>query len=286
MPFETNELLFQPPGHFYSPIGDRTEMRQHFARLEAAMPRSVPGIRIDDGAMLALWNILVRAMSDCSFPEHASHTHRYHFENDMYSYGDALVYRSMLKHVRPERLIEIGSGYSSAVALDTRDEIGAPRSITFVEPYPDALHRMLRETDRARVRMLVDKVQNVALDVFAELCAGDVLFVDSSHVIKTGSDVQFIIWRIVPSLKPGVIVHFHDVFWPFEYPPGWAIDENRSWNEVYVLWAFLAYNAGFEIVFFNDYFFRFFTAQATRMSPLFARNPGGGLWIRKLSVVG
>lgn len=281
MPFETRELLFQPPGHFYSPIGDRAEMHQHFARLQAAPPRSVAGIRIDDAAMLALWDILAGAMADCSFPEHPSETHRYHFVNDTYSYGDALVYRSLLKHVRPARLIEVGSGYSSAVALDTRDEIGAPSSITFVEPHPAMLERVLRETDRASVRMLVDKVQNVSLDVFAELADGDVLFVDSSHVMKTGSDVQFLMQQVVPSLQSGVIVHFHDVFWPFEYPPGWAIDENRSWNEVYVLWAFLAYNPGFEIVFFNDYFFRFFAPQATQMAPLFARNPGGGLWIRK-----
>lgn len=282
MPFETKELLFQPPGHFYSPISDPAEMQQHFTRLEAAPPRSVPGIRIDDGAILALWDRLVREMADCSFPEHAGETHRYHFYNDTYSYGDALVYRSMLKHFRPRRLIEIGSGYSSAVALDTRDEIGAPPSITFVEPYPDMLNRILRDSDRATVRMLVDKVQNVSLDVFAELHDGDVLFVDSSHVMKTGSDVQFIMQQIVPSLKPGVIIHFHDVFWPFEYPPGWAITENRSWNEAYMLWAFLAYNPEFEIVFFNDYFFKFFGPQVAQTSPLFARNPGGGLWIRKL----
>lgn len=280
MPFETRELLFQPPGHFYSPIGDRAEMQQHFTRLEAA-PRSVPGIRIDDDAMLALWDVLVREMSDCSFPEHADGTHRYHFHNDMYSYGDALVYRSMLKRFRPRRLIEIGSGYSSAVALDTRDGVGAPSSITFVEPHPEPLDRMLRPADRASVRLLVDKVQNVGLEVFAELEDGDFLFVDSSHVVKTGSDVQFILQRILPSLASGVTIHFHDVFWPFEYPPGWAIDENRSWNEVYVLWAFLAYNAGFEIVFFNDYFFKFFGARAAQASPPFARNPGGGLWIRK-----
>jgi len=282
MPFETKELLFQPPGHFYSPIGDRAEMHRHFTRLQANLPRRLPGIRIDDRAMLALWDDLVREMTDCSFPEQARETHRYHFSNGMYSYGDALVYRSMLKRFRPARLIEIGSGYSSAVALDTRDEIGAPPSITFVEPYPDALDRMLRDTDRANVRMLVEKVQNLTLDVFAELRDGDVLFVDSSHVMKTGSDVQFIMQQIIPSLQAGVIMHFHDVFWPFEYPPGWAINENRSWNEVYMLWAFLAYNPGFEIIFFNDYFFKFFAPQATQMSPLFARNPGGGLWIRKL----
>jgi predicted transcriptional regulator len=108
----------------------------------------------------------------------------------------------------------------------------------------------------------------------------DVLVVDSTHVLKTGSDVNTILFEILPALASGVYIHFHDVFYPFEYPREWAYQE-RAWNEVYALRAFLQYNDAFEIVYFN-HFFALFHAERLRVAmPLCATTPGSGLWLRK-----
>jgi hypothetical protein len=109
------------------------------------------------------------------------------------------------------------------------------------------------------------------------------LFIDSSHVAKTASDVNFEIFELLPRLKPSVIVHFHDIFYPFEYPHGWIFDIRRSWNEIYFLRAFLMYNSAFEILFFNDYFACKFPHLTEHGPSHFRQNPGGGLWLRKLA---
>jgi hypothetical protein len=276
-----NTKLFVSPGHFYSPVPDAAEAADRLRRLEGPPPSTVGGIAIDEVAMRHLWEILVRGMTDCDFTEQKRDDRRYYYDNEFYSYGDALVFRSMLKNFVPRRLIEIGSGFSSAVALDTRDACGAPREMTFIEPHPERLRALLREGDAAGTRLLVSRVQEVDPDLFAGLQAGDFLFVDSSHVVKTGSDLHHILFEVVPRLAKGVILHFHDVFWPFEYPATWAVDQLRGWNEVYFLRAFLTGNLDFEITFFNDYYAKLNAASVAESAPLFARNPGGGLWLRK-----
>jgi hypothetical protein len=125
-------------------------------------------------------------------------------------------------------------------------------------------------------------VQEVSLSVFEVLRNGDFLFIDSSHVMKTGSDVCQELFEILPRLAPGVFIHFHDMLWPFEYREDWVLRENRSWNELYALRAFLTFNDRFEIVFFNDYFRRFNEPLIQATYPLFLRNSGGSLWLRKL----
>jgi hypothetical protein len=241
----------------------------------------VDGIAIDEVAMRHMWDALVRSMADCDFTEQRREGRRYFYDNEFFSYGDALVFRSMLKIFAPRRLIEIGSGFSSAVALDTRDAFGVPSEITFIEPHPERLCSLLREGDEAGATVRLSRVQEVDSDLFARLEAGDFLFVDSSHVVKTGSDVHHILFEVVPRLTSGVILHFHDVFWPFEYPAVWAVDQLRGWNELYFLRAFLTGNPAFDIMFFNDYYAKLNSMSVAKSVPLFARNPGGGLWLRK-----
>ncbi len=185
---------------------------------------------------------------------------------------------------RPANLIEVGSGYSSAAALDiVEHSLGWTTRCLFIDPHPN--HRLLgllRSDDAERVEIRSAPVQDVELEIFDRLGAGDVLFIDSTHVAKTGSDVVHHLTRVLPRLRPGVMVHFHDVFYPFEYPEKWAISENRSWNEVYFLHAFLQDNAAWEIVFFNDFMGRVHADMMARAMPLFIKNPGGSLWLRKV----
>jgi hypothetical protein len=120
------------------------------------------------------------------------------------------------------------------------------------------------------------------VELFQQLQCGDFLFIDSTHIVRTGSDVCFELFEILPRLAPGVIVHFHDIFWPFEYSRDWVVDENRSWNELYALRAFLTDNRNWGIMFFNDYFAKLERPLIENTFPTFLRNAGGALWMQRL----
>jgi hypothetical protein len=186
----------------------------------------------------------------------------------------------MIRRFQPKKIIEIGSGFSSAVMLDTNELFFENKiKLTFIEPYASRLLSLMTESDKKSVTIIQSDVQLVGLEIFKKLQADDILFVDSTHVAKTGSDVLYILFKILPSLQSGVIIHFHDVFYPFEYPQKWVFDE-RSWNEDYFLKAFLMYNDKFEIVLFSDYLHRLHKEAFEKM-PLSYNDTGGNFWVVK-----
>jgi hypothetical protein len=128
--------------------------------------------------------------------------------------------------------------------------------------------------------ILPAKVQSVDTQLFASLQANDMLLVDSTHVSKLRSDVNHVFFEILPVLGEGVLVHFHDIFWPFEYPKD-SVSKGLAWNEAYLLRAFLQFNNSYEIVFFADYMHQRYKAWFEKHMPLFLRNPGGNFWLRK-----
>lgn len=207
---------------------------------------------------------------------------RFYYDNPAYSYGDAILLSCLLMELRPRRLVEFGSGYSSCVTLDINDRfLNGELDCTFIDPYPQTLAKLLDANDPGRRRILTSKAQDIDLSIIDALEAGDILFIDSTHVTKAGSDVNFHVFTVLPRLKPGVYVHFHDVFYPFEYPEEWFFEGNRSWNEIYLLRAFLMYNQQFEIVAFNHYLAHEHKPIMEALMPLFMRNHGGGLWLRR-----
>lgn len=151
--------------------------------------------------------------------------------------------------------------------------------MTFVEPYPTLLKKLIKNKATDDYKIINKKVQEVSIDVFKELKEGDFLFIDSSHVSKTGSDVNYELFEILPSLNSGVIIHIHDIFYPFEYPKEWVL-EGRNWNENYLLRAFLSYNKDFEILFFSQYLHKYYPEKFKNM-PLMYKNWGGNIWLRK-----
>ena len=151
--------------------------------------------------------------------------------------------------------------------------------MTFIEPFPARLFSLLTLKDKKNINLIKSEVQSVHLDNFKKLEAGDILFIDSSHVVKTASDVHFILFDVLPILKRGVFIHFHDVFYPFEYPKKWVLS-GINWNEDYFLKAFLMYNDEFEIRLFSEYLHRFHDIAFEKM-PLCYNNIGGNLWIEK-----
>jgi hypothetical protein len=153
-------------------------------------------------------------------------------------------------------------------------------AITCIEPRDERLRSRLKERDLRTTTLLASPVQDVPLATFDELAENDILFVDSSPVGKVGSDVNHILFRILPRLAPGVYVHFHDVFFPFEHPQEW-LDDRIFWNEGYGLHAFLQYDSAFEIVVWDQLLATFFAERMQPAMPLCLRNPGGSLWIRR-----
>jgi predicted O-methyltransferase YrrM len=272
-----------PIGHYYSPVVDPTFAGPYVAKVDGDQ-RSLPGIRLDDEAMVALWRSFDDFLTPRPFPIEQEEGHRYWFANRAYAFNDGTALYCMLRHFQPKRIIEVGSGYSSACTLETAERFLAEDvSLTFIDPRPKLLQELFSvEPPKRKVEIIGSIVQDIPLETFDVLEKDDVLFIDSTHVMKTASDVTYEFLEILPRLKPGVIVHIHDIFWPFEYPTRWSLDDNRSWNEIYALRAFLAFNDAFEIIFFGDYFWRFHKDELVRNAPWLNRNSGGGnIWLRR-----
>lgn len=189
------------------------------------------------------------------FTERKSANLRYWYDNGFFKRGDAQVYFGVLANFRPQRIIEIGCGFTTALALDAMEQFSLGTKLTLIEPDAARVRSLLRPNDLGRIELRQHKVQDVPADFFAALDKSDILFIDSSQVLKTGSDVGYELFEILPKLRPGVLVHIHhDIGNQFEYPYTWVFDEKRCYNEAYVVRAFLMHNAAFKTIFFNHFF--------------------------------
>ncbi|MFM0351449.1 class I SAM-dependent methyltransferase [Paraburkholderia sp. RL17-347-BIC-D] len=270
-----------PNGHFYSPIAPQEEIEKDADRIFAPWPRTLPGIDLREDEQLKFLEVVRGFYADLPFKAEKVEGLRYNYGNQAYSYSDGIILNSMLRYARPKRVIEVGSGHSSCMTLDT-SEIWLDNSVecTFIEPYPDLLHSLLKPGDEERISILPTRVQDVDLSVFKALEADDVLFIDSTHVSRVGSDVNRLIFDVLPTLAKGVYVHVHDIVYPFEYFRGW-IEAGRAWNEAYLLRAFLENNSDFEIVMFNTFMEHFHEDYFAKHLPLCLLNRGGSIWLRK-----
>lgn len=273
---------FVPPGHFYSPLVSLDEIRRDEQRVFHRADAHPAGIDMNEAAQLDLLAHFEALYPGVDFPQLKAASHRYYYENPAYGYSDAIMLHCMMRHFRPRRVIEVGSGFSSCAMLDTRERhLEGSVAMTFIEPFPELLLSLIRPSDRQDIEVVPARVQDVPLDKFRSLEAGDFLFIDSTHVSKTGSDVNYLIFEVLPALQAGVHIHIHDVFYPFEYPKEWVLG-GRSWNEIYVLRAFLQFNRAFSVTMMNTYLEHRHEARFASKMPLCLRNPGGSLWIRKL----
>ena len=272
---------FFPPGHFYSPLPSREEVATVFARGGFGPP--FPGVDLNEAGQVARLERFARFYSEQPYPEKAIEGRRFFLDNPSYGHFDAIMLWAMLREAQPKRIIEVGSGFSSAAMLDARDHggIGAPE-FTFIDPDMARLRPLLRAGDEGRVTLIEKIVQEVPLTTFAALGENDVLFIDSSHVSKIGRDVNRLFFDVLPTLAPGVIIHIHDVAGNLEYPREW-LDEVRAWNEQYLLRAFLMNNANYRIELFTGWLFNTRHAWFREHMPLCARGGGGQMWLRKLA---
>ncbi|MUG98649.1 class I SAM-dependent methyltransferase [Scytonema sp. UIC 10036] len=220
--------MWVPAGHYYSPIPSINEIKLKEKQIWNNSEKQVLGVDLNEQEQVSLLNELQQYYQELPFDSSKKENLRYFFENPAYSYSDAIFLYSMIRYVKPKRIIEVGSGYSSCVTLDTNELFfNNTISITLIEPYPELVRSLMKEEDKSRVEIIQKNLQDVSLNIFLELMPGDFLFIDSTHVAKINSDVNYIFARILPSLNSGVYIHFHDIFYPFEYPKEW-IYEGRA----------------------------------------------------------
>ena len=271
-----------PPGHFHSPLPDLDEIRAR-DREVFDRPPNLAGIDLRAHAQLALVDELRRYADDQPFGTDPRPGLRYHFQNDYFGWGDGLVLFCMLRHLRPARLIEVGSGFSSALMLDTAERfLDGKVELSFIEPFPERLLSLLREGDTGRVELLSQPVQEIDPAIFDRLQSGDVLFIDSSHVSKIGSDVNLLLLEVVPRLPAGVHVHVHDIVWPFEYSRQWVY-EGRAWNEAYLVRALLVDNPRLRVTFWSSYLRARHEEHMAAALPLWMRDSGTSMWLETVA---
>jgi len=276
--------LYIPPGHYYSPIVSTKEVFHDQKRI-FDKNNNLAGIDL---------NIAIQAMYLEAFKQYylefandyieASVDLIYTPNNGFYSYADGIFLFSFMRHLKPSTIIEIGSGYSSSLMYDVDNKyLENKTKLVFIEPYPEERFYKIFSKSKGNYEIVKSKVQNVDLGKFLDLGFNDILFIDSSHVSKTGSDLNFLLFDVLPKLKKGVIVHFHDIFYPFEYPLNHVLG-NRwfSWNEAYLLRSFLIFNSQFEIIFWNSFLEHSKSDFLQRDFPLYFKGGSASLWIRKL----
>lgn len=279
---------FVPPGHFYSPLPDAGQVRENEHRLFSTTQMPA-GIAWNEEGQREHLEQFGKFFADVPFTESPSQG-RYYLDNDFYAYSDGICLYSMMRLLRPRRFVEIGSGYSSCAAVDTA-ELYSPEMpyFTFIDPDPSRVYERFRAGDltNPKVKIVKSMVQDIPLALFETLRENDILLIDSSHVSKIGSDVNFIYFEILPRLHTGVHVHVHDIFFPFEYPKAW-LENGRAWNEVYLLRAFLSFNSQFQIEYFNTFMETRHRDAVQNLLPLCLKKPSnaltipGSIWLKKL----
>ncbi|MGB7346565.1 MAG: class I SAM-dependent methyltransferase [Pirellulaceae bacterium] len=240
-------------GQYYSPIASEESIDQH-ARLEVGIARSIHQRDADLDAIdlnLAGQQSLLDEFVACNALTDGW-TKRYPRNNDFFQQMDAAVLHAMISRFRPRRIIEIGSGFSTLAILDSIDTNGLTSTeLVLIEPNPERLLSNTSQSDQQRFTLLQRTLSIGDLDRIVKLQENDILLVDSSHVYKIGSDVQLLFESLIPNLPAGVLLHIHDIFFPFDYPASW-LRRGHHFNESYILRAFLQYNRDFEILLWND----------------------------------
>ena len=264
------------PVHFYQPIPDTQSLPETLWE----RPSELVGIDMNDAMQLDLLrNHFPR------FREQYQHfqtkptgeRNRFYLGNHLFDGTDALVAYCIVRHFQPRFIIEVGSGFSSLV-LGAAAAENDSASITSIEPFP---REFLRKGFPGLRSLIEKKVQDIDLNFFSQLESGDILFIDSSHTVKIGGDVNYLFLEVLPRLKPGVIVHVHDIFLPFDYRRDWVLDEFRFWTEQYLLQAFMMFNSEFEVLMANSYLNHYHQEDLKAAFPDLPSWEGGSFWMRR-----
>lgn len=269
-PFWEKHGFHVTPVHFYQPIPDTRSLPDALWK----QPSDLVGINMNEATQLDLLRN--------HFMKFRHEYENFHVEpppgqRRAFRGVDALVGYCMVRHFQPQLIIEVGSGFSSLVlgqaAAKNKNSV-----LMCIDPFPSNL---LRGECPGLESVVAKKVQDTDLKFFSRLQSGDILFIDSSHTVKIGGDVNYLFLEVLPRLNPGVIVHVHDVFLPFEYRRDWVLDEFRFWTEQYLLQAFLTFNSEFEVLLANSYLNHYHQEDLKAAFRKLLSWEGGSFWMRR-----
>ena len=264
------------PVHFYQPIPDTQSLPQKLWD----HPSELVGIDMNDSVQLDLLRNRFpkfRGEYEQLPTKPTGQPSRFHLNNDFFDGTDALVAYCMVRHFQPRLIVEVGSGFSSLIAAEAAAK-NKSSALICIEPFP---REFLRQRFPGLHSLIEKKVEDVDLEFFSQLGPGDILFIDSSHTVKIGGDVNYLFLEVLPRLKPGVIVHVHDIFLPFDYRRDWVMDEFRFWTEQYLLQAFLTFNSEFEVLMANSYLGHYHKEDLKTTFPNSPLWGGGSFWMRR-----
>jgi hypothetical protein len=263
------------PAIYGFPIPDTRFMTEDLWLKESTLP----GIRMNEELQLHyLTKVFPQfRMEYDEIPHAPTQKREFHFNNDLFDGTDALVLYCMVRHFRPNWIIEVGSGFSSRLFTQAIRK-NSEGNLVCIEPFPDEVSNESFPESSVHVKKRVEQLDP---QLFQKLDVNDILFIDSSHVVKIGGDVNFLFLQIIPNLKPGVIIHVHDIFFPNEYPREWVLGRLNFWSEQYLLQAFLSFNNEFEVLLCNSFLA---TKYKKQMMETFPKSPwcgGSSFWFRR-----
>jgi hypothetical protein len=266
------------PVHFYQPIPDTRSLSEALWD----QPSKLVGFDMNDSTQL---DLLRR-----QFPKYRDEYEQlpteptdkpvgFYLNNGLFGGLDAIVAYCMVRYFQPQLVVEIGSGFSSLLLGEALTKNNNPNLIC-IDPSPQDF---LRHGFPGLDSLIEKRVQEIDFDFFSQLKSDDILFIDSSHAVKIGGDVNYLFLEVLPRLKPGVVVHIHDVFLPFDYRRDWVMEHFRFWTEQYLLQAFLTFNSEFEVLMANSYLNYYHEADLKTAFPSLRSLRGGSFWMRRRS---
>lgn len=279
-----NYFWFAKPGHFYSPLVDEEDgpfdglvnLNDEIKLTEV----SLPGIDLQSKEQLKLLSTIAKNYED--FKEYRKRKDiRFDFKNNQFGDADASFLFLMLRHIKPRRIIEVGSGWTSSLMLDVNELYPKDAAnLTFIDPNPERLYTALHKGDKKKTKIITEKVQTLSPSSFDKLEAGDLLFIDDSHVSKFGSDVNYMFFDVLPRIKKDVYIHIHDIPYPFEYSYQWVVEDKRNWNEAYIVRAMLTDSTKYKILIWSSYLKAAHKEALKREIPS-ATGIGTSFWLKK-----
>jgi predicted O-methyltransferase YrrM len=239
--------IFPLRNHYYEPLFNFKQLKKKLYK-----DRNLPGINFNLNQQLNNLSSLVytNELIDLNLKKNSTNFN-FNIKNGFFEHGDAEIYYQLIRHIKPKNILEIGSGHSTLIALEAIkknkniDKINT--KINCVEPYENTW------LDNFNIKIIRKKIEDLNTNYYLSLKNGDILFIDSSHMIRPQGDVLKIFFEIIPKLKKGVIIHIHDIFTPKDYPEKWLINEHRFWNEQYLVEALMMNKNRYEIYLMLNY---------------------------------
>ena len=275
-PGKIDDLIFMQLGilpvldHYYQPM---INPKKHLVR-SLRDDRDLQGIDLNTQEQLDLLAKFNFNQELLKFPLRKKNEIEFYYDNNSYPPGDAEYLYNIVRHFKPGRIIEIGSGYSTlmvrnAIANNKLDNSNYTCHHICIEPYEQPW------LEKIEVELIREKVECIEKSFFQQLKSNDLLFIDSSHIIRPQGDVLFEYLELLPTLKPGVLIHVHDIFTPRDYPDEWVYENHYLWNEQYLLEAFISFNSGFRIIGALNYLAHNYRDKFAEKCPVFAKQRDG-----------